>query len=473
MTMKKIFLFIACASLLGSCNYLDVEPKGQVIPHTVADYRAMLTSAYASYPDHKTRLLFPSDEAGDIASDFGQHSGTLQILTWRANSAMAREYTYIQFYKVIFYANEVIDKILTADNDVVSGDVATQERENKQQILAEAYALRAYCYFDLLNMYAKWYDPATAVTDKGVPVTTIIDIKQKFPRSTVAEGYKRVLDDIAVAHENMQVDVQGVNYTYRFSKRALNALEARIRLYRSEWDEAFSLAQGIIAEAGTAGFELVDMVANPALKPYSSTSSEMILPLERVFQGLLSDRLGAYLSDNIVGMYHYTDDARMGKYIKSTELNTPDFMCYRDVYRCEKQDDKVSFRLSEIYLIAAEAALKKDSPSVSDARTYLGALQAKRIGTPPDLNVMNSDQLLSEIEQERVRELICEGHRWFDLRRTTRPAITKKLVVKWFFDFDVFEEVMETESFTLMANDPRYILPFPRSAKESNPYLND
>lgn len=42
-----------------------------------------------------------------------------------------------------------------------------------------------------------------------------------------------------------------------------------------------------------------------------------------------------------------------------------------------------------------------------------------------EIETMNQEQLLADIMEERARELVFEGHRWFDLRRTTRPEVIK------------------------------------------------
>ena len=71
---------------------------------------------------------------------------------------------------------------------------------------------------------------------------------------------------------------------------------------------------------------------------------------------------------------------------------------------------------------------------------------------------MTDDELLTEILEERARELAFEGHRWFDLRRTTRPRIVR---------------TYRGEEYVLEANDPRYTIRIPSSAIEANPGLAD
>lgn len=465
--MRKIIILISVV-LFGACDYLDVDPIGQVIPHTVSDYRALLTSAY-KIQNQKDKLMYPSDEVVDIDKLNNRYTSNIMNVTWKAESSVATEYGYIEYYKIIFYANEVIARVMTADVD--------SSGESREQIFAEAHALRAYCYFDLINMYAKWYDPATAATDPGVPLTTDIDVKQEFPRSSVEAVYAQILSDMKVAGENMKVDVQPQKYNYRFSKRSLAAIEARIRLYRGEWDEAFSLAKSVIDQASAGVFELTDMTTNDFARPFAPEASEAILAIEKPFISLLADQEETYIGASIGDLF-VDGDSRKNKYCKifGRFIMHSEPRYYRVEYYSNpkpgqyegKRNVRVSSRLSEMYLIAAEAAAKKSSPSISEAKFYLNELQKRRFTIVPDLSTMSLDETIEEIADERARELLMEGHRWFDLRRTTRPVLEKEIVTSYFMDWEAWEETIKFETYKLNS----YILPFPRSAKESNPYLN-
>ena len=72
------------------------------------------------------------------------------------------------------------------------------------------------------------------------------------------------------------------------------------------------------------------------------------------------------------------------------------------------------------------------------------------------VNAMDKEALVQEILDERARELAFEGHRWFDLRRTTRPEIKKEI---------------EDVTYTLVQDDSRYTLRIPQDAIDANPGL--
>ena len=90
--------------------------------------------------------------------------------------------------------------------------------------------------------------------------------------------------------------------------------------------------------------------------------------------------------------------------------------------------------MGEIYLTAAEAAARLGE--LSQARTRLLELMRKRYAPEAYeaksvvVNAMDKEALVQEILDERARELAFEGHRWFDLRRSTVRVWRKCLMVR-------------------------------------------
>jgi len=78
------------------------------------------------------------------------------------------------------------------------------------------------------------------------------------------------------------------------------------------------------------------------------------------------------------------------------------------------------FRLSELYLIAAEAAIKKTPSDQTNAAYYLNAIVERG---NPDATVATASVNLDRILTERRKELCAEGHRFFDLIRNKRNIV--------------------------------------------------
>ena len=457
--MRKNAYILLAALGLASCNYLEIEPVGKVIPHKTSEYRALLTEGYSRFPytSSKAYTGLLSDEVGTFhEGNFFDSSDAIALsynYTWQYETQMW-EYPYQYYYRAAFQANAVIDGVADADDDA-SG-------ESKSQILGEAYAMRAYAHFDLVNLYGKPYDPQTAPTDRGVPLSTYIDIEQKYRPTNVAAVYEQIVEDIEAAEGAMTLEKQeSPTLNYRFSLDALAAFKARVMLYMRNWQAAYDAATSLLPK-----YELVDFNASPesADLPWKATSPEAILAWERPFGGGNGDLRGAsILSDKILGLLDEATDNRRNYLNPVNAYNenwTPTLLGY-----CvnRSSSDRVSIRIAEMYLIAAEAGSYLPA-ELEKAKGYLLDLKAKRLkpeameAQRTKVGAMDAEQLRAEVADERARELLGEGHRWMDLRRTTRPAITK---------------TYKDRTYTLNANDARYTLPFPQSAIDSNPELNN
>ena len=446
MKIKNIFYIISFV-LLSSCNYLDVEPTGKVIPEKVTEFRAMMTSAYSKYSNYKHLLSLRADETFPFTGEYSAYDRFVDFAIWNDNSpSMTETYPWVTLYNTIFYTNSVID-------DVMSSEVDTYD-DTKEQIKAEALLLRAYAHFELLNLYAVPYNASTAASGKGIPISTKIDIEQDFVRATVEDVYTQILSDIEEGRGLLQVDEQPVSVKYRFSKESGLALEARVRLYRAEWDKALALAEELIPTC-----QLEDLNDASATSPYDVSSKEAILALERVVSHDLATE--TYILPALKNQYNLEEDLRVSRYFTS---NGDDLV----PNKCNGDNMKVTFRGGEIYLIAAEAAAHVNG-KLDLAKTRLKELVKNRL-TPAyysrkasEIDGMGQEELINEIANERARELALEGHRWYDLRRTTRPEIVKTYT----------NQEGKTETKTLGKDDPRYTISFPLEATTNNPNLRD
>ena len=431
-----------------ACDYLEVEPMGQVIPQKTSEYRALLTTAYYTFPKHKKLLTLRADEVfPTLYTPTYSSNIDLALLNDFGADPASTSYPWQSMYKVIFYANSVNEGVMEATLD------SWEEEESPEQLKGEALLLRAYVHFELLNLYAKPYQAETASSDRGIPLSLTVDVNNEYYAATVEEVYQQILSDIHEGYALLKVESQPAETRYRFSQKAAKALDARVRLYRSEWSEASRLAEALLPFC-----PLEDMNATSFTAPYDYRSKESILALELTGGTDIADDTDVL--PNLINKYKEGEDHRLSYYFRSA------WGSYRPD-KCYDKSMKVTFRNAEIYLIAAEAAAHING-KLELAKYRLKQLLEKRL-TPnyyaekaAEIDDMTQAELIAEIADERFRELALEGHRWYDLRRTNRPRIVKE-----YYDTDFMPQAVVIEE-----NDSRYVIPFPREATEGNPNLN-
>ncbi|RXG32411.1 RagB/SusD family nutrient uptake outer membrane protein [Leeuwenhoekiella marinoflava] len=438
--MKKlVYLYIVLMACISCDDYLDIKPVGQVIPSSVEDYRSFLTSAYSITNLGNVLTTYRSDEL-QLDTDSPGIEQYADIYIWNDDnpSPLTRSFPYSSFYSIIFYCNHIIE-----NRNEITGDSGAID-----ELVGEAYALRAMQYFNLVNLYAKPYDTATAGQNPAVPIVTKYETDVEYPVSSLQEVYDLILDDLNRAEDLINVDKQEVGLNYRFSTEAVKAFQARVYLYQNEWQKAIDHANAAL----NIHSELQDLNADASRMPSEYNSVESILALETVASFDTANNTS--ISDDLTGIYDQSADLRFDLYFRPISGGR---------FRSKKNADtkyKVSYRTSELYLIKAEAFVRLGQ---TEAATSSLLELAKHRYTPEGfatyqqhIETLNEEELLSAILEERRREFAMEGHRWFDLRRTTQPKITK---------------TYDGQRYTLEKNDERYSIPIPNDAIINNPNL--
>ena len=447
-TMKKLNIYIALllavVSFSACDNYLDVKPKDRLIPTTTDDFRALLTSAYNGIPADKGRIAFRTDEVklNETKYDLTE---VQDIYLWNDvnQSSNTLGFSWQQYYKMIMYANHIID---------AGADATEGSSEEIDQIVGEAYLLRALMHFNLVNLYGLPYNSATANTDKGVPLSLKIDTEAEYFASSVGEVYTQIVSDITDGIAKLNIETYETGLNYRFSKLAALAFQSRVYLYMGDFENARKFALEVLKVKA----DLQDISVDTSVLPYAYTSVESILALEDVISSMVEN--ASFISDNMKAAFNHDNDNRFGMYFKDSDDVAGEFIITKE----HQSTTKCTFRTSEMYLTIAECAAKLDD--LDQARNYLNQLKEKRLLTDfyntevTRIAGLNKAELIAEIANERYREFAFEGHRWFDLRRTTQEQIN---------------HAYKTESATLNQGDPRYTLRYPDEAINNNPNLSN
>ncbi|MBS9767707.1 MAG: RagB/SusD family nutrient uptake outer membrane protein [Flavobacteriaceae bacterium] len=436
---RKIIIAIILWVCISSCdNYLDIKPIGQIIPTTVEDYRKFITAGYNIPKEDKILTTYRTEELFLTEKTIGVEYYK-NIYLWQDGNyaSLSSQFPYGAFYSTIFYANEIIE-----NRDKIEGKSA-----EIKQLVGEAYALRALQYFDLINLYAKPYNEATASTDEGVPLVLTYDADKEYPRATVAVIYQQIEGDIQEAEKLLNVKMQKEGFNYRFSILALKTLKATLYLYQQKWENVIEVAQ----EALAIKSDLQDLNTNSTILPSEYNSVESILALNLVSSFDIS--ANALISEKLKNSYDKENDLRFSNYFIKTENGLHSKKNASTQYRC-------TFRTADLFFMLAEA--QANLGKLEESKTNLLLLAEKRYNSigfekfKKEIQRKNKEEILSLIREERKREFAIEGKRWFDLRRTTQPELTK---------------IYNGATYILKQGDSRYILPFPKSAVISNPLL--
>jgi hypothetical protein len=329
------------------------------------------------------------------------------------------------FYTHIYNCNLAIEGIRASTSTI----------ENRNQWVGEALFLRAFLYFNLVNLYG------------DVPLTTSSDyrLNNTLGRSPKAEVYKQIISDLTEAQTLLPAQYRdgsaaATTDRTRPNKAAATALLARVYLYTENWAKAEELSSVLINNTTDYGLPVLEQA-------FLSTSKELIW-------GLAIEPTSSYVFVRDLNIYSYNvppvipADKNLSNYIVATMSSSlfssfesgdqriikwsytttkavvppavPEIFHLISKYKSavNRAEDIVLLRLAEQYLIRAEARAKQNKfTGTGSAKEDLDAVRA-RAGLSGTTASSGAD-MFAAIAKERRTELFSEmGHRFFDLKRT-------------------------------------------------------
>jgi hypothetical protein len=467
--MKKIlYLFLVTGFILGfsACSEEDLNTNptdavsGTVIFKS-ADaayvalngiYRAGFASGWSLSNTHQNFGIMSTNLVGDLmGEDMVQHEQGNGWFYYDYRYAVKERYTstgwrsyatWNYYYTLISNANY----ILAAVTDQTSGSSA-----DVNSILGQAYAIRAYSYFYLIQTFQRTY--IGHETAPGVPIYTEPTTAETegAPRGTVEDVYTLINADLAKAIDLLSPDkaVAQIHKSH-IDYYVANGIKARVALVQNKWQEAEVAAKNALSRyssvAGVAvasGDELLTGFNSVAMKGVI-WGGEIIEDQATIYASFpshmdASANMYANASRKCVGNWLYdqipSTDTRKSWWNGplATDAATGPNCSYNQVkFRFRTSgayaSDYIYMRNEEMLLIAAEALCRQSK--YPEARSYLSKLgnardtnYATRLAAVSDNNTQSFSStgtistLLDEILIQRRVELWCEVGRIFDILR--------------------------------------------------------
>ncbi|WP_285058192.1 RagB/SusD family nutrient uptake outer membrane protein [Pedobacter ginsengisoli] len=430
-----IFTGLLIMSLSSCKDFLDVEPSNlgdsKTSIQTPSDakimmnglMRNMISSSYYG----RNMFMYGDAKGGDMTI-FMQGRGLDGLYTFNHSKTTGSNSTFwTQIYNGILQANNLLESIQRIDPSSTNAEFNV--------VKGQALTARAVMYFDLVRLYGKAYSENK--TSFGVPniITTLPATAQPL-RATVEENYNQIMGDLK-ASAPLLPKIKTSGYLNYYANLAM---QARVYLYMDDHTNALKAAQEIIAVPAS----LYRLYTNAEWVP----SWKAQFGLESIFELVISPNEGDLLTASL-GFYlrraQHGGSAALGFFMASTPFLNRLGQDPADVRWGVMSNDESSgtrlgslykysggvalegdgkttatavnikvIRLSEIYLIAAEAALTIDKTL---AAGYLNAIRKRS----PNLPAVTAGNItIDMILDERSKELFGEGQRYFDLIRLNK-----------------------------------------------------
>jgi hypothetical protein len=439
-----VYFSLVFALLFTSCEeaYLDTTPTASIDASsayaTTKNAASAINGIYRSFivrylssqghSGHPAMMIILDHMGEDMVigtTSVSWHQNETRWVAHRSDVNTMVQFPYEMYYRIIGNAN-----IGIANLDKAVGPAA-----ERNALKGEALALRAFGYFNLVQLYGKRYD-ATAKPNSQLGVPLVLEpTTEGKPRNTVEEVYSQINKDLT--------DAAALLSTSRVNKSHINlsvvkGLQARVALVQQDWTNAAKFA----AEARAGYVPMTSTVYTDGFQDIAN--SEWMWGFDHLedqteYFGGYHSYISCNYNSTVIRTYPKVINSLLYKVIPATDVRSkmwvetptatnsivppggvrPKFLNQKfrlpGVPSTSAMGDVPYMRAAEMYLIEAEAKARLND-AAGASQVLFDLVKTRDASYVKSTNTGVS--LINEILVQRRVELWGEGHRFLDLKRT-------------------------------------------------------
>lgn len=429
--MKRNIIIWLCLLVFSSCDVLNQDPVSVITEKnawkTESDVAGELNGAYLltrkallGYNNNYAYWMYGDLRFGDMINpNYTSYFDKIDLTATHWAITSLTEWT--QYYTAIVQCNLLLEKAPT---------IAASEYKQQpiEQYMAEARFLRGFLYFYITRIWGE------------VPLQASALNYNPLPREKADVTLDFAIKDAEYATQNLPwkyTEDESRVRAVKATKGAAYALLSHIYMWKKDYTNALTASQQIMDNRTKAGYELYPMTT-------SHESDEMIKgrTSEGIFEIDLSDEFNeagtgtvanmmlsmppyvtsadywaSYVdADTLARLFPVTNPDRRRSFWFNLQNEKPMLVKFKNKSTKKNgayEDNILVFRLADLYLLRAEA-LANSQPASTEAQNLLNEVRGRAGAT---LYTPAEGNLRLAIIEERRKELIGEGHVWYDMLR--------------------------------------------------------
>lgn len=453
MKIRKYFkIALMAAALLGTAGCNEEEILNPVPLTALSDRSAFTTpdrvfaqlnGLYSSIKSGQflggRMLVYMDVRGGDFQNRTGNGVTALFAWSYNQNSGNAEpQNAWSSGYLAINRVN-VFLKGLEDNPTVVEAAVANSYR-------AEARFLRAVSYYYLVNLYARPF-PLNNGNNPGLPLRLQAELgpqNSDLARSTVAQVYTQILDDLNFAEQNLPANhANALLNTTRAHRNTAIAFKMRVLMSMQRYADVVTEGRKIISAAAPfsapsgVNHRLTPTAAAFFAPPYTSSEAIFSLPFTQNDLPGVQNALGSYFGvpappQNAIADFNLdpagilSNDAWTQADARRNFLVTAGGRVFLTKFPLNPYTDYAPIiRYADVLLMQAEALVRSTNTVDATALALLNAVRGRSAPNAVYTSFPNANAFLTALLLERRIELIGEGVRSLDLHRLLLPLPAK------------------------------------------------